>query len=140
MAWATEEQSSHLLRWEILQEKRLGKRNQRSDFRHVLTPEAHQTSNWRRSWDTGVQNSGESPGLETQMWGSPPRSVLLCLATQLCLTLCDPMDCSPPRCSVHGIFQTRILDWVAILLPQGLFNTTSKYQHRNYFFQRSIAV
>ncbi|CAI9159961.1 unnamed protein product [Rangifer tarandus platyrhynchus] len=28
--------------------------------------------------------------------------------------LCDPMDCSPPGASVHGIFQTRILGWVAM--------------------------
>ena len=33
---------------------------------------------------------------------------------QSCLTLCDPMDCSPPGSSVHGIFQARILEWVAI--------------------------
>ena len=32
---------------------------------------------------------------------------------QSCLTLCDPMDCSPPGSSVHGIFQARTLDWVA---------------------------
>ena len=36
------------------------------------------------------------------------------LVTQLCLTLCDPMGCSPPGCSLHGIFQARILEWVAI--------------------------
>ena len=34
--------------------------------------------------------------------------------TQLCLTLCDLMDCSPPGVSVHGIFQARILEWVTI--------------------------
>ena len=34
--------------------------------------------------------------------------------TQLCLTLCDLMDCSPPGSSVHGILQTGILKWVAI--------------------------
>ena len=33
---------------------------------------------------------------------------------QLCLTLCDSMDCSPPGSSVHGILQARILDWVAM--------------------------
>ena len=32
----------------------------------------------------------------------------------LCLTLCNPMDYSPPGSSVHGIFQARILEWVAI--------------------------
>ena len=35
---------------------------------------------------------------------------------QLCLTLCDPMDCSLPGLSIHGIFQARILEWVAISL------------------------
>ena len=32
------------------------------------------------------------------------------LVTQSCLTLCNPMDCSPPGFSVHGILQTRILE------------------------------
>ena len=36
------------------------------------------------------------------------------IVTQLCPTLCDPMDCSPPGFSIHGIFQARILEWVAI--------------------------
>ena len=34
--------------------------------------------------------------------------------TQWCLTPSDPMDCSPPGSSVHGIFQARVLEWVAI--------------------------
>ena len=33
---------------------------------------------------------------------------------QLCLTLCDPIDSSPPGSSVHGIIQARTLEWVAI--------------------------
>ena len=33
---------------------------------------------------------------------------------QLCPTLCDPMDCSPPGSSIHGIFQAWILEWVAV--------------------------
>ena len=37
------------------------------------------------------------------------------VVTQSCPTLCDPVDCSPPDSSVHGIFQARILEWVAIL-------------------------
>ena len=32
---------------------------------------------------------------------------------QSCLTLCNPMDCSLPGFSIHGIFQARILEWVA---------------------------
>ena len=37
-----------------------------------------------------------------------------CERAQSCPTLCDPMDCSPPGSSVHGILQARILEWVAI--------------------------
>ena len=33
---------------------------------------------------------------------------------QSCATLCNPMNCSPPGSSVHGIFQARILEWVAV--------------------------
>ena len=38
---------------------------------------------------------------------------------QLCLTLNDPMDCSPPGSSVHGILQARILEWVAMPFSRG---------------------
>ena len=38
---------------------------------------------------------------------------------QLCLTLCDPMDCSPPGSSIHGIFQARVLEWVASSFSRG---------------------
>ena len=38
---------------------------------------------------------------------------------QSCPTLCDPMDCSPPGSSVHGILQARILEWVAISFSRG---------------------
>ena len=34
--------------------------------------------------------------------------------SQLCPTLCDPMECNPPGSSVHGILQARVLEWVAI--------------------------
>ena len=39
---------------------------------------------------------------------------LISIVTQSCLTLCDPLDCSPLVSSVHRIFQARILEWVAI--------------------------
>ena len=38
---------------------------------------------------------------------------------QSCPTLCHPMDCSLPGSSVHGIFQTRVLEWVAISFSRG---------------------
>ena len=44
-------------------------------------------------------------------------------------TSCDPMDCSPPGSSVHGIFQARVLEWVAIFLLQGIFLTQGSNPH-----------
>ena len=41
------------------------------------------------------------------------------LLAQSCLTLCDPMECSPLGSSVHGILQARILEWVAMPSSRG---------------------
>ena len=53
----------------------------------------------------------------------------LCCAvlSQPCLTLCGPINYIPPSCSLHGILQARILEWVAMpfLSPEGRFFTTS---------------
>ena len=58
-----------------------------------------------------------SPGhtLDLEPWMST------CVCVQSCLTIWDPMDCSPPDSSVHGILQAWILPWVALL--QGIFLT-----------------
>ena len=45
-------------------------------------------------------------------------SVCGCVCAQPCLTPCDPMDCSPPGASVHGIFQARMLQWVSISISR----------------------
>ena len=45
--------------------------------------------------------------------------VRVCSVAQTSLTLCNPMDCSPPGSSVHGILQTRISEWVAISSSMG---------------------
>ena len=41
---------------------------------------------------------------------------------QSCPTLCDPMDCSLPGSSVHGIFQARVLEWGAIAFSREMQN------------------
>ena len=43
-----------------------------------------------------------------------------CSVAKLDPTLCDPMDCSPPGSSVHGILQARLLEWVAFHFPGDL--------------------
>ena len=45
--------------------------------------------------------------------------VCVCVCAQSCLTLCDSMDCSLTGSSVRGIFQVRILEWVAISYSRG---------------------
>ena len=47
------------------------------------------------------------------------RRSCVCVPAQSCPTLCDPMDCSPPGSSACGIFQARILEWVAISSSRG---------------------
>ena len=42
---------------------------------------------------------------------------------QSCPTLCEPMDCSPPGSSVHGILQARILEYTAVLFSRETFPT-----------------
>ena len=51
------------------------------------------------------------------------------------LTLCDPMDCSPPGSSVHGIFQIRILQWVAVYysIYQYQFSSIQSLSHVQLF-------
>ena len=44
----------------------------------------------------------------------PPSSIAAAKSLQSCLTLCDPIDSSPPGSSVPGILQARTLEWVAI--------------------------
>ena len=64
---------------------------------------------------------GFCPGLSNQPKQCPLnmcvnliKFLFVCLAAQSCPTLCGPMNCSLPVSSAHGIFQARILEWVAI--------------------------
>ena len=47
------------------------------------------------------------------------QSMYVRLVAQSCPTLCNPMDCSPPGSSIHGILQARGLEWVAISSSRG---------------------
>ena len=71
---------------------------------------------------TGLCHPWDSPAKDTGVcW----HFLLQCMkvkseseVTQLCLTTSDPMDCSPPGSSIHGIFQARVLEWVAIAFSE----------------------
>ena len=63
----------------------------------------------------------QADSLPAQPPGKPITAlcVWVCDVTQSCLTLCNPVDCSPPGSCVHGILQARILEWVAISFSRG---------------------
>ena len=73
------------------------------------TPEtaAHQL---RRPWDSSGKNTGVDCHFLLQCMKVKSESEV----AQSCLTLSDSMDHSVPGCSVHGILQARVLEWVAI--------------------------
>ena len=77
-----------------------------------------------------------SLGFSRQAYWSGCHFLLQCMkvkseseVTQSCPTLFDPMDCSLPGSSVHGIFQARVLEWGAIAFSSTAV-WTRKYQHR----------
>ena len=53
---------------------------------------------------------------------------VLCLVAQSCLTVCHPVDCSPPGSSVCGILQASILEWVAMPSSRGSFQSRDQTQ------------
>ena len=57
---------------------------------------------------------------------------------QSCPTLCNPMDCSPPGSSVHGILQARILVWVAMPSSSGIFLTQGSNPRLLYLLHRQV--
>ena len=59
--------------------------------------------------------SGKEPTSEgTKIQARLSDRTCTCSVAQSWVTLCDPMDCRPPGSSVCGIFQSRILEWLAI--------------------------
>ena len=63
------------------------------------------------------QGNGQRHGEDTFLHRWPVQLVFV--HAQLCLTLCDPTDCTPPGSSVHGILQARIMEWVAMPFSLG---------------------
>jgi len=80
-----------------------------------------QTDGWTDRQTEGSMNLTQGTG-SCNCWGWFCACVCVCvcvLCTQLCPTLCDLVDCSPPGSSVQGILQARILEWVAISYSRG---------------------
>ena len=102
-----------------------------------VRPHRRQPTRLPHPWDSPGKNTGVgchfllqgiflTQGLNSSLSGllhwqedSLPLSHLGSI-TKSCLTLCDPMDNSPPGSSVHGILEARILEWVAISFSSDL--------------------
>ena len=78
----------------------------------TLRPHRRQPMRLPRPWDSPGKNTGVGCHFLLQCRKVKSESEV----TQLCPTLSDPMDCSPPGSSVRGIFQARVLEWGAIAL------------------------
>ena len=85
---------------------------------HIIDHIGHIPTVFRPHLNTDINNNWNLPEVELVAFillcGEP-----VCVCAQLCLTLCDPVDCSSPDSSVHGIFQAGILEWAAILSSKG---------------------
>ena len=58
-----------------------------------------------------------------ESWTIKKAATAAAKSLQLCPALSDPMDCSPPGSSVHGIFQARVLEWIAIAFSKRKLST-----------------
>ena len=74
-----------------------------------VRPHRWQPTRLPHPWDSPGKNTGVGCHFLLQCMKVKSQSEV----TQSCLTLSDPMDCSPPGSSVHGIFQARVLEWGA---------------------------
>ena len=72
-------------------------------------PHRRQRTRLRRPWDSPGKNTGVGCHFLLQCMKVKSESEV----SQSCLTPSDPMDCSPPGSSIHGSFQTRVLEWGA---------------------------
>ena len=74
-----------------------------------VQPHRQQPTRLPRPWESPGKNTGVGGHFLLQCRKVKSESEVV----QLCPTLRDPMDCSPPGSSAHGIFQARVLEWVA---------------------------
>ena len=74
-----------------------------------VRPQRQQPNRLPRPWDSPGKNTGVDCRFPLQCMKVKSESEV----AQSCPTLRDPMDCSPPGSSIHGIFQARVLEWGA---------------------------
>ena len=83
-----------------------------------MRPHKWQPTRLPRPWDSPGKNTGVGCHFLLQCMKGKSESEV----TQLCPTLSDPMDCSLPGSSIHGIFQARVLKWGATAFSENVPN------------------
>ena len=110
-----------------------------------VRPHRRQPTRLPRPWDSPGKNTGVGCHFLLQCMKVKSESEV----AQSCPTLSDPMDCSPPGSSVHGILQARVLEWGAIAFSEITykvghisikFATLWKHTHTNTQFQCSLST
>ena len=99
-----------------------------------VRPHRRQPTRLPRSWDSPGKNTGVGCHFLLQCMQMKSESEV----APSCRTLSDPMDCSQPGFSVHGIFQARVLEWGAICLGLELFK--GKFTLSLSFLSLSLAI
>ena len=82
-----------------------------------VQPHRRQPTTLPRPWDSPGKNTGVGCHFLLQCTKMKSESEV----AQSCMILRDPMDCSPPGFSIHGIFQARVLEWDAIAFSNCIF-------------------
>ena len=90
-----------------------------------VQPHRRQPTRLPCPWDSPGKNTGVGCHFLLQCMKVKRESEV----AQSCPTLCDPIACSPPGSSVHGILQARILEWVAMPSSSGAFPTQESNPH-----------
>ena len=92
-----------------------------------MRPHRWQPARLPRPWDSPGKNTGVGCHFLLQCMKVKSESEV----TQSCPTLSDPIDCSLPGSSIHGIFQAGVLEWGAIAFSEGFTRTYRKWNSSN---------
>ena len=107
-----------------------------------VLPHRQQPNRLPHPWDSPGKNTGVGCHFLLQCMKVKSESEV----AQSCPTLCDTMDCSLPSCTIHGIFQARILEWVAIsfslikAMPNNAQSTAQLHSSHTLVIYHTIAL
>ena len=97
-----------------------------------VRPHRRQPTRLPRPWDSPGKNTGVGGHFLLQCRQIKSESEV----AQSCPTLSDPMDCSPPGSSIHGIFQARVLEWGAIAFSDRNNASATKFKNNSLNFRK----